>query len=151
MKLIESKDFRLENYKTRKYLVFNRGFLWKFCKDHILQLQKDKKLFEKEEIDIILICPEQIKRVEYFVKKHNLELNFVSDASHDIAEKYNQDFSILKLGRLPMQILLDGIDIVFEYRGKNMLDILKNDEIIKKNKWTQYFDSVYKNLKAWIE
>lgn len=105
------------------YLVFNRSFKWPYCKKKMLQLQEEVKKFDEKKIKLVVICPEKVEDVEKFAEKHNISFDLVSDPKHIIADKYGQQIKILKLGRMPAEILLDkDCKIITKHYGNNMAD-----------------------------
>ncbi len=120
------------------YLVFNRGFIWPYCKKHMMQLHQDIQKFEDLKIKVVVVCPENMVRVEKFVAKQPLEFDLVADPQHVIADRFKQQVKIFKLGRMPAQIILDKDDKhVFEHYASSMTNIIENNVIlsaIKKSK-----------------
>ncbi len=95
-----------------------------------MQLHKDKHEFEKRSIKVVVICPEKLNNIHKFLSSEFLDLEFVSDPKHILANKYNQQVKILKLGRLPAQIILDkNGKKVFEHFANSMRDIVENHKI----------------------
>lgn len=117
------------------YLVFNRGFKWPFCVKHMLQLQQDIEKFKAKGVKIIAVCPEKEDKVDAFIKKNNCTFDFLSDSDHKHADKYGQKVKLLKLGRMPAQILMDKDEkIIFSHFANNMKAIVENDEVLEKIK-----------------
>ncbi len=113
------------------YLVFNRGFFWPYCKKHMVQLHQDIEAFEAAKIKVVAICPEKMDGVEKFIAKQPLDFALVADPQHIIADRYQQQVKILKLGRMPAQILLDKAGKrAFEHYSNGMKDIIENNVII---------------------
>ncbi len=96
-----------------------------------MQLHQDIQKFEALKINVVVVCPENIAGVEKFVAKHPLELDLVADPQHVIADRFNQQVKIFKLGRLPAQIILDKDDKrVFEHYASSMTNIIENNVIL---------------------
>ncbi len=113
------------------YLVFNRGFIWPYCKKHMVQLHQDIQKFEALKIKVVVVCPENMVRVEKFAAKQPLELDLVADPQHAIADRFKQQVKIFKLGRMPAQIILDKDDKrVFEHYASSMTNIIENNVIL---------------------
>ncbi len=115
------------------YFVFNRGFKWPYCVKHMMQLHQDADKFEEKKIKLIAICPEKIEKVKKFQEEKNLNFDLVSDYDHYLADKYGQETKILKLGRMPAQIIIDKERKIFcKHYASSMRDIIENDEVLKK-------------------
>ncbi len=57
--------------------------------------------------------------------------NLVADSDHFLADKYGQEIKILKLGRMPSQLVLDKDEnIIFKHYAKSMRDIVANDVVL---------------------
>ncbi len=99
----------------------------------MMQLHQDKEKFENKDIKIIVICPEREDKIRKFLDKEPLDLTFVSDPTHTLADNYNQQVKLFKLGRMPAQILInqDG-NKVLEHFANSMADIIENEEILAK-------------------
>lgn len=98
----------------------------------MMQLHHDREKFAQRQIDIIVICPDKKHKIEAFAKKNGIELTFVADEEHKIAQEYGQEVALLKLGRMPMQILIDGTQIIFQHSSSSMMDIVENDKILEQ-------------------
>lgn len=97
----------------------------------MLQLQEDYEKFLNKNIRILAVCPENEDKVISFKEKNNISFDLLPDNTHEIAKRYSQQFRILKLGRMPAQIILNkDLNKVFEHYSDNMKDIIKNEEIL---------------------
>lgn len=113
-------------------LVFNRGFIWPFCQKHLMQLHYDKKEFEKKDIKIIIVGPDNKQAFKKFFNSNNYEFIGIPDAKNSILKTYGQEINILKLGRMPAQVLIDKAGIArFVYYGHSMSDIPENKDVLK--------------------
>ena len=99
----------------------------------MLQLQQDLERFEEKGVRIVAVCPETEDKIEAFLEKHTCQFDFVSDPDHKHADQYGQQVKLLKLGRMPAQILIDKKgNIVFSHFASSMKAIVDNDEILLK-------------------
>ncbi len=98
-----------------------------------MQLHQDIEKFEEKKIKVIAICPEKIEGVKKYISKNTLAFDLVADNEHALGDKYGQKVNLLKLGRMPAQIILDKNGTsVFEYYSNSMADITENDQILNK-------------------
>lgn len=112
------------------YLVFNRGFMWPYCKKHMMQLHQNSKAMADKKIKVVVVVPENEKGLDKYLADNHLNLTFVPDPKHQIADKYQQQVKILRLGRMPAQVVLDtALNKVYQHFAKSMSDIIEEDEI----------------------
>ncbi len=99
----------------------------------MMQLHQDRNLFAQKNIKVIVICPETIEGIEQFLTGHELAFDLVADNDHTLATKYGQKVVLLKLGRMPAQLIINKEEtVVFRHYAKNMVDIIENKEILAK-------------------
>ncbi len=97
----------------------------------MMQLHQDINKFEEKKMRVVVVCPDKLKTIEKFLGKNELAFDLVADSDHFLAEKYGQEIKILKLGRMPSQLVLDKDEnIVFKHYAKSMRDIVDNDTIL---------------------
>ncbi len=98
-----------------------------------MQLHRDIAKFEAKKIKIVAISPEKIKQVAKYHQKHQLSFDLVSDNQHLLGNKYGQQVILLKLGRMPAQIILNKNQaIIFKHYASSMLNIISNDKILNQ-------------------
>ncbi len=98
----------------------------------MVQLYQDRDKFEENKIKVVVICPENMEGITKFVSKNRVSFDLVSDENHILADKYGQKVVLMKLGRMPAQIVLDkNEDIIFKHYSNSMKDIVENDELLK--------------------
>ncbi len=97
----------------------------------MMRLHHDIEKFDKKSIRVIAVCPESVLGIEKFTNKQPMNFDMLSDEKHLIADKYRQQVKILKLGRLPAQIVIDKDQkVVFKHIGSNMKDIVEEDAFL---------------------
>lgn len=53
------------------------------------------------------------------------------DPEHEVLDRYGQEFRLLKLGRMPAQVIVDRRGVIrWAHYGDSMSDIPENDEIL---------------------
>ncbi len=98
----------------------------------MVRLHQEIDFFKSKNTNLVVIVPENEASLTKYLNKNSINLNFVSDSTHKIADKYNQAVKLLKLGRMPAQVLLDkNLNVVFEHHANNMKDIILESEIFK--------------------
>ena len=97
------------------------------------QLRRDYQEFVKRNAEVIAIGPEDAKA---FAKWwHDNEMPFIGlpDPDHSVSKRFGQEVKLLKLGRLPAQLVIDKKGLIrYNHYGNSMSDIAENSEIIAK-------------------
>ena len=77
-----------------------------------------------------MVGPEKADAFAKYWEKESLPFIGLPDPKHSVLDLYGQEVKILKLGRMPAQILVDTSgSIRFVHYGSSMSDIPKLDEI----------------------
>jgi len=94
------------------------------------QLRLDYRKFEKRQVRIILIGPEDVNAFDKYWHLHKLPFTGIPDPRGVVLKLYGQEINLFKLGRMPAQVIVDkkGIARYIHY-GKNMADIPANEEL----------------------
>jgi peroxiredoxin Q/BCP len=96
-------------------------------------LRRDYKQFTKRDTEILSIGPEDEERFQEYWKKERLPFVGLADPEHRVADRYGQAVRLLKLGRMPSQILVDQQGIVrWRHDGSSMRDIPDNREVLSE-------------------
>lgn len=113
-------------------LVFNRGFVWPFCQEHMMQLYQEKNKFDKRNTKILIVGPDNKEAFKRYFGSHGYNFIGIPDAKNNILKTYGQEINIFKLGRMPAQVLIDKAGIArFVYYGHSMSDIPENNDVLK--------------------
>lgn len=134
LKDFNGKEISLASYRNRKnvLLVFNRGFLWPYCRRHMAQLRQNADRLAKLEVEVLVIGPENADSFKKYWEKENLPFAGLPDPSHSVMHLYGQEVKILKLGRMPAQMLIDKSGMLkFVHYGSSMADIPGLEELEK--------------------
>jgi len=96
------------------------------------QLRQDYPRFKALDTEIVAIGPEDAAAFQKYWAQEELPFVGIPDPRHRLAELYGQEVRLLKLGRLPAQILVDKAGIVRHlHYGSSMMDITTNEELLK--------------------
>lgn len=129
----EGNPFQLSSYRGQKniLLILNRGLICPFCQRHMMQLHQEIEEFDKRNTLIVTVGPENANSFIKYWSKHELAFYGVPDEEHIVAELYGQEVKVLKLGRLPAQMIIDKNGILrYVHYGRDMEDIPSNQEIL---------------------
>lgn len=127
------KEVSLSDFFGKKniIIVFNRGFIWPYCRRHMAQLRQDYSEFFRKETEIIVIGPEDEVAFQNYWEKENLEFIGLPDPKHKVLKLYGQEVKIFKLGRMPAQMMVDKSGTLrFVHYGHSMSDIPSNEELL---------------------
>lgn len=97
------------------------------------QLRQDYAEFEERNVAVIVVGPDSKQKFKDYWQEHNIPFIGLADPGHEAAREYEQEVNLLKLGRMPAQLLIDkdGIVRYVHYAG-NMSDIPENAEILTR-------------------
>jgi peroxiredoxin Q/BCP len=97
----------------------------------MLQLQQDISHSSKKDIKIVVIGPEDSRAFSKFWDKHQLQFIGIPDPEHKISKVYGQEVKLLKLGRMPAQVLIDKNRFIqYCFYGNSMADIPKLSDLL---------------------
>jgi peroxiredoxin Q/BCP len=95
------------------------------------QLRQDYPQFAERETEVIAIGPERPKRFARYWQEHEMPFVGIPDPRHVVARLYGQEVRLLKMGRLPAQVIVDKAGQVrYAHYGRSMSDIPPNAEIL---------------------
>jgi peroxiredoxin len=95
------------------------------------QLRHDYQRFVTLDTEIVAIGPEDAEAFRNFWKKEGLPFIGLPDPDHKILKLYGQEVTLLKLGRMPAQMLIDTSGMLrYVHYGHSMADIPSNEDII---------------------
>ena len=94
------------------------------------QLRRDYHRFAELDIEIIVIGPEDAQSFRKLWKKKGLPFIGLPDPEHSVLDLYGQEVRLLKLGRMPAQMLIDRNGTLrYVHYGHSMADIPPNEDI----------------------
>jgi peroxiredoxin Q/BCP len=95
------------------------------------QLRQGYDRFRERETQIVVVGPDDRDAFRTYWNEHNLPFVGLPDPKHTVLREYGQEFKILKLGRMPAQIIIDHSGrIRWVHYGHSMSDIPDNDELL---------------------
>jgi peroxiredoxin Q/BCP len=96
------------------------------------QLRQESDRLTKLDIEVLVVGPENSDSFRKYWKKESLPFKGLPDPNHSVLKLYGQEVKILKLGRMPAQMLIDKSGILkFVYYGNSMVDIPDLSELEK--------------------
>lgn len=95
------------------------------------QLRQDYREFLRRDAEVIAIGPENADTFTNWWREHNMPFPGLPDPDHTVSKLYGQQVKLLKLGRLPAQLVIDKKGLIrFVHHGNSMSDILENDRVL---------------------
>lgn len=96
------------------------------------QLRQDYSLFQERETIVVAIGPEEKEDFARYWQDNNMPFIGIPDPKHRIADLYGQQVSIVKLGRMPAQMIIDKQGTLrYVHYGNSMKDIPGNEEVLR--------------------
>jgi len=97
------------------------------------QLRQDYPEFVKRDAEVIAIGPEKAEAFSNWWREHQMPFIGLPDPDHTVSKRYGQQVKLLKLGRLPAQLVIDKRGLIrYLHYGSSMSDIVENGELLAK-------------------
>ena len=94
------------------------------------QLRQDYQEFIKRDAEVIAVGPEDAKTFAHWWHEHEMPFIGLPDPDHTVSKRFGQEVKLLKLGRLPAQLVIDKKGLIrYKHYGSSMSDIAENSEI----------------------
>ncbi len=95
-------------------------------------MRLDYQNFTDAQTEVIVIGPEDAENFQKYWNGADLPFIGLPDPQHAVASLYGQEVKVLKLGRLPAQMIIDKSGILrYAHYGHSMSDIPGNREILR--------------------
>ena len=96
----------------------------------MMQLHQDYEKFLDNDTEIIIIGPEKKEKFKAFWEENGYNFYGIPDKNKKVLGLYGQQIKLLKLGRMPAQMLIDKKGFLkYIHYGHSMKDIPENHEI----------------------
>jgi peroxiredoxin Q/BCP len=96
-------------------------------------LRRDYPKFQELNTEILSIAPADAEAVRDYWEKEELPFVGLADPDHVVADLYGQRVRLLRLGRLPLQLLVDPEGhIRTRHDARSMSDIPKNQAVLEE-------------------
>lgn len=83
--------------------------------------------------DVVAIGPDSVESFAAFFDERGIPFQGLSDTEGKVLERFGQEVKVLKMGRLPAVVVLDGRGIVrFTHYGRKTSDIPSADTIVQE-------------------
>jgi peroxiredoxin Q/BCP len=96
------------------------------------QLRQDYQQFVDRETAVIAVGPDSAEDFMRFWERNQIPFIGLADPDHKVAQLYDQEVTLFKLGRVPAQMIIDKEGVVrFVHYASSMSDIPENQDILK--------------------
>ena len=91
------------------------------------RLRDDYAEFTRRGAEILAVGPDGPGAFGWYWRAERLPFIGLSDPEHKVASLYRQEVSLLKLGRMPLVMVIDGGGMVrYAHHGASMADLPQN-------------------------
>jgi peroxiredoxin len=102
-----------------------------FCRGHMAQLRQDYHKFVERGAEVLVVGPDDEAAFKKYWRKEDLPFVGLADPSHQVADRYGQEVSLLRLGRMPAMMVIDRRGMVrYKHYGFLASDIPSTEEIL---------------------
>jgi peroxiredoxin len=97
----------------------------------LARLRDGYEQFTSRGAEILAVGPDPTSIFQQYWKNENLPFIGLPDPDHSVARTYRQEVNLFKLGRMPLNCVLDAKGYVrFAHYGRSMSDIPSNEELL---------------------
>ena len=95
------------------------------------QLRQDYHQYQARQAEIIAVGPEDAATFAAYWHENEMPFVGLPDPDHVVLKLYGQEVNLVKLGRMPAQVMVDKRGITrYVHYGHSMSDIPENDELL---------------------
>ena len=96
-------------------------------------MRRDHKKFVGKETEVVSIAPEDLETIRSYWRRERLPFVGLADPTHKVADRYGQPVRLLKLGRLPLLLIIDQKGTIrYRHDANSMSDIPNNAAILEE-------------------
>ena len=96
------------------------------------QLRRDYHKFTERSAEVVVVGPEGPAGFRAYWEREKLPFVGLPDPHHSVLELFGQEFKVLKLGRMPAQVIVDAAGVVrWAHYGHDMSDIPPTAELLE--------------------
>jgi peroxiredoxin len=97
----------------------------------LARLREGYERFTRRGAEILAVGPNQDGVFQEYWKNEKIPFIGLPDPNHSVARTYRQEMNLFKLGRMPLNCVIDASGYVrFAHYGKSMSDIPSNEELL---------------------
>ncbi len=93
-------------------------------------MRQDYEEFKRRGVEILVIGPDGPNAFKNYWQENDLPFIGMPDLRSRVADQYDQEVNLFKLGRMPAVFVIDGEGIIrYAHYGDSMSDIPPNEEL----------------------
>jgi peroxiredoxin Q/BCP len=98
----------------------------------LARLRDGYKEFTSRGVKVIAVGPNSPTAFEQYWENERIPFTGLPDPDHSVARMYRQEVNLFKLGRMPLNCVIDAKGFVrFAHYGASMSDIPTNEELLR--------------------
>jgi len=98
----------------------------------LARLRADHQKFTERNAVVLAVGPNSPTAFEQYWTNEKIPFIGLPDPDHSVAKMYRQEVNLFKLGRMPLNCVIDGKGYVrYAHYGASMSDIPTNDELFQ--------------------
>lgn len=95
-------------------------------------MRQDYEQFQERGVEIIALGPDGPNAFRKYWQENEIPFIGCADIKSRVADQFNQEVNLLKLGRMPAIFVLDPEgQIIYSHYGDSMADIPPNEDVLK--------------------
>lgn len=96
------------------------------------RFRNEYERFTERGAEILAIGPNSLDTFVDYWRKEDIPFIGLPDPDHRVALQYRQEVNLFKLGRMPLNCVVDGNGYIrYAHYGASMQDIPSNDELLQ--------------------
>jgi peroxiredoxin len=97
----------------------------------LARLRDEYEKFADRGVEILAVGPNTLATFKQYWRNEQIPFIGLPDPDHLVAKKYRQQVKLFKLGRMPLNCIIDAKGYVrFAHYGSSMADIPSNEELL---------------------
>jgi len=97
----------------------------------LARLRDEYQKFKERGAEILAVGPNLPVTFRQYWEKEQIPFIGLPDSDHSVARRYRQEVKLFKLGRMPLNCVIDAKGYVrFAHYGRSMSDIPSNEELL---------------------
>jgi len=86
--------------------------------------------FTERDCEIVNLGPDKAAEYRAYWQKHEMPFVGLADPKHVAAKAYGQPVRLLKLGRMPMQLLVDREGVIRYFHESTSMSDIPHDDVV---------------------
>jgi peroxiredoxin Q/BCP len=96
----------------------------------LARLREEYEEFKRRGAEILAVGPDPLSAFQQYWASEEIPFIGLPDPRHSVARTYRQEVNLFKLGRMPLNCVIDAQGYVrFAHYGRSMSDIPSNEEL----------------------